>query len=98
MYAGVEHPSGTAVLILGILGFVTGITGLIAWIMGAKAMKEVKAGEAAGTVYSNRGQLQAGYICGIISTCIVGVGVLFYAVFVIIYIVFLGAVLAGSTY
>lgn len=50
-----EHPQGTAVLVLGILGFVScGLLGPIAWIMGNKALAEIDAHPG---YYSNRGNV-----------------------------------------
>jgi len=64
------HPNGTTIMVLGILSLVVcGILGPFAWSMGNKALKEI---DASGYVYENRGMVQAGRICGIISTCIMG--------------------------
>jgi len=61
-----EHPQGTTVLVLGILGLVVcQILGPFAWSMGNKALKEI---DASGVVYSNRGSIQAGRICGIVAS------------------------------
>ena len=59
-----EHPSATVILVLGILGFFTGVTGIIAWVMGNKAKKECDSGR-----YVMTGSLKAGRILGIITTC-----------------------------
>ncbi|CAN5789495.1 hypothetical protein BH23ACT2_BH23ACT2_06430 [soil metagenome] len=62
----VEHPQGTTILVLGILGLVIcQVLGPVAWVMGNSAMAEIDANPAA---YSNRGSIQAGRICGIIAT------------------------------
>lgn len=83
-----EHPQGTVILILGILGFVTGICGLIAWILGSKAQKEM---EASGATYSNAGNIKIGKILGIITTLLAA----FWIVLAII-ITIVGAAAAGS--
>jgi hypothetical protein len=59
------HPKGTTVLVLGILSiFCLGIVlGPIAIVMGGNALAEIDRNPAA---YSNRGQVNAGRICGII--------------------------------
>jgi hypothetical protein len=68
-----EHPQGTAVLILGVMSLVVcGLIGPVAWVMGHGALQEIDANPSA---YSNRGFVLAGYICGIIATCILIVGV-----------------------
>lgn len=65
-YPPVEHPKGTAILVLGILGLVVcGLTGPFAWVMGNRAIREM---DSTPYQYSNRGMIQAGRICGIISS------------------------------
>ena len=58
---------GTAVLVLGIVGFVCCICGIIAWAMGRIDLKEMDSGrmDPAG-----RGNTRAGKICGMISVII----------------------------
>ena len=69
------------ILIFGILGFVVCfIFGIVAWVMGGKALKEI---DAAPGRYSNRSTVNAGRICGIISTCLALVGIVIYAVLII---------------
>ena len=61
-----EHPMGTPVLIMGILGLVLfQLLGPVAWVMGNRALREI---DAAPARYSNRGSVVAGRICGIIAT------------------------------
>jgi hypothetical protein len=59
------HPRGTTVLVLGILSFFCFgvILGPIAAIMGKNALDEIDANPQA---YTNRSQVLAGMICGII--------------------------------
>jgi len=59
------HPRGTTVLVLGILSFFCFgiILGPIAAILGKNALDEIDANPQA---YTNRGQVLAGMICGII--------------------------------
>ncbi len=61
------HPRGVTVLVLGILSFfcLGIILGPIAIVMGTNALKEIDANPG---VYSNRGQVNAGRICGIVGT------------------------------
>ncbi|MBK7272243.1 MAG: DUF4190 domain-containing protein [Actinomycetales bacterium] len=71
-----EHPQGTLILILGILSIVfCGFTGPFAWVMGRKAMREI---DTSGQPYSNRSQVQAGMITGIIGSVILVLGVLYF--------------------
>lgn len=68
-----DHPSGTVVLVLGILGLlVCGPLGIVAWVMGNNALKEIDDSSA---VYTNRGTVQAGKILGIIATILMILGI-----------------------
>ena len=79
-----EHPQGTTVLILGILGFFVGVTAPFAWYIGSKALKEVR---ASGQHFSNEQSLNIGRILGIVVT-------LLYAVMIVLFIVFF-VIIAG---
>lgn len=82
-----EHPQGTTVLVLGILGLVVcQILGPFAWTMGNKALKEI---DASGVTFTNRSSIQAGRICGIIATVLLVVTVLFFF-FAFVVVAFLG--------
>lgn len=82
-----EHPKGTQILVFGILSLVCcGLLGPVAWIMGNGARKEM---DARPDVYwSNRGNITAGWVCGIIGSVFLLLGVL--------YLVIVFAVLAGT--
>lgn len=86
--AGIEHPQGTVVLVLGILGFFTWVTGIVAWVMGRKALREI---DSSGQTYTNRSTVQIGYILGIVTTIIGALSLLA----VIAYIIFVVVILAG---
>jgi hypothetical protein len=67
-YGGYEHPQGTTILVLGILSLVVcSLLGPFAWVMGNNALAEIDRNP---TAYTNRGSVQAGRICGIVSTCL----------------------------
>jgi len=68
------YPQGTTILVLGILSFFCfGIVlGTIAAIMGTKALREIDSDPS--TTYTNRGQVNAGRICGIIGAVISVIG------------------------
>ena len=85
-----EHPNGTLVLVLGILGLVgVSVLAPFAWYFGSKALREID--ETPG-VFSNRGIVVAGRILGIIGTILLGLALLF-----LIAVVFLVATgLAGA--
>ena len=69
-----KHPQATTALVLGIVGLVGGLlTGIgfvaspFAWVIGAKAVKEI---DASPQSYAGRDQAKAGQIMGIIGTVI----------------------------
>lgn len=69
---------GTTVLVLGILGIVLcPICGIIAWVMGNKDLAAMEAGHMDREGESNT---KAGKICGIIATILMIVGIVFYAI------------------
>ena len=69
------HPRGTLVLVLGIVGiFCFGIIlGPIAAIMGKNALEEIDANPGA---YTNRGQVLAGMVLGIVAIVLWVVGLI----------------------
>lgn len=80
-YQSREHPDGTSVLVLGILSLVVcGLLGPIAWSKGNSALKEME--RSTGVQWTNRGNITAGRVCGIISSVLLIVWVL--AILVII--------------
>lgn len=75
-----EHPDGTTILVLGILGLVVcGVLAPIAWSKGNRAKREIEA--QPGVQWSNAGSVSAGRICGIIGTVLLIVGVAFFVIF-----------------
>lgn len=67
--AQAEHPQGTTVLVLGILGLVCcSLLAPVAWYMGQKTLKEI---DASPTTYTNRQTVNIGRILGIIGTVLV---------------------------
>lgn len=70
----IEHPQGTTILVLGILGWVLcPICSIIAWVMGSGAKKQIRAG-----MYRESGSLTAGYILGMVGSILAILGGLFY--------------------
>lgn len=68
-----EHPQGTTILVFGILSLVVcSILGPFAWSMGNKALREMDS--TPGIVWTNRGNVTAGRICGIVSSVLMIVG------------------------
>jgi hypothetical protein len=67
-----EHPHGTIILVFGILGLVVcGLFGPVAWVMGSRAISEMDRQPT--MAWTNRGQVRAGQICGIISSCLLAI-------------------------
>jgi hypothetical protein len=82
-----EHPEGTTILVLGILSLVVcGILGPFAWSKGNAALREIDGNPG---MYTNRGSVSAGRICGIIASVLL----ILSAVFIVIAIL---AAVAGS--
>ena len=80
------QPNGTLILVLGILSIVIcGILGPVAWVMGNNGMTLINSG---GGDQAQRGNVNAGRICGIIGT-------VFWAIAIIANVVFGGAMLAA---
>lgn len=70
-----SHSNATVILVMGILGLVVcAPLGIVAWVMGGKALKEI---DASGQYYDNRGTVQAGRIIGIIATIFLILQILF---------------------
>ena len=71
-----DNSHATVALVLGVIGLCAGFLFLspVAWWLGAKALEEI---DAAPGVYNNRGMAQAGQICGLIGTVLLGLGLLF---------------------
>lgn len=68
-----EHPQGSTVLILGVLGLFVPVVAFIAWYQGSKLEKEIR---ASGVYYSNAGTIKVGRVLGMVGgiLTIVGVG------------------------
>ncbi len=85
-----EHPQGTTILVLGILGLVVcGLLGPVALIMGNGAIKEIDRNPA---MYTNRGAVQAGRIMGGIVTALMVLGIVAFIALMI-----LGVATSSST-
>lgn len=81
-----EHPQGTTILVLGIVGLFVTICAPIAWYMGSKAQKEIA---ASGIHYSNEQNINIGKILGMVLTILAIIGLVIGIVFIVV------AVIAG---
>ena len=83
MPATQEHPQGTTILVLGIVGIFFGICAPIAWYMGNKARKEI---QASGASYTNENNINIGRLLGMVFTIIYIISiVLMIVMFVVIF-------------
>ena len=69
-----NHPKAVTVLVLGILGLaMCQLFGVAAWIIGNGVLREI---DASGGAVGGRGLAQAGRICGIVATILLGLALL----------------------
>ncbi|MBZ5739601.1 hypothetical protein [Nocardioides mangrovi] len=86
-----DHPQATTVLVLGILGLVVcQVISPVAWVMGNRVLREI---DASGGQLGGRSNVNAGRICGIIGTILIGISLLVLVGFLGIFVV---AGVAGS--
>ena len=76
-----EHPQGTIIFVLGIVGIFVAVCAPIAWYMGNKTLREVT---ASGADYSNLSQIKTGRLLGKVFTIIYIVLIALYILFFII--------------
>jgi hypothetical protein len=81
---GGDHPQGTTILVLGIVGIFFTICAPIAWYLGSRALKEIK---ASGITYNNQQQIVIGRTLGIIFSILAIIGLVLAVFFVIIAVV-----------
>ncbi len=81
----------TTALVLGITGLVVcpGVLSVPAWIVGKQAVREIDASQGR---LGGRSQAQAGYILGIIGTCLAALGILALVGLLLFSVAFTGAV------
>lgn len=83
------HPQETTVLIVGILGLlICQIASPFAWSMGRKARREIK--ESNGQIRETT-PLTIGYVLGIVGTALLGLIVAFFALFLVLGLIFAGS-------
>jgi len=69
-----DHPQSVLVLVLGILGLVLcQLISPVAWVMGNRVVAEI---DASNGQVGGRGTANAGRICGIVGTILIGLGLL----------------------
>lgn len=88
-----DHPRATTVLVLGILSLaVCGLLGPFAWSMGSSALREI---DASYGQLTGRDMVNIGRILGMVSTILLGVGIVVFLVAFLVPLVI--AVGAGTT-
>ena len=81
-----DHPQSTTVLVLGIVSLVVcQILGPFAWVMGNRVVREIDSSRG---LMGGRSSANAGRICGIIATVLLGLSIL---LFVGIFVIAIGA-------
>ncbi len=86
------HPRSVPVLVMGILSIIAmPFLGPFAWVMGTKALREI---DASPGMYSDRGNLVAGRILGIIGTVMLIIGVIIGVVSMVAFV----ALMSATTY
>ncbi len=84
-----DHPQSTTVLVLGIVSLVVcSILGPFAWMMGNRVVREIDASRGQ---MGGRSSANAGRICGIIASVLLGLGLLAFVLF------FVFAIAAGTS-
>jgi hypothetical protein len=83
-----KHPHATSSMVMGIIALAGSVVCIlpillapVAWILGAKAVKEIDANPSA---YSGRGEASAGKIMGIIGTVFLILGLIALAIIIVI--------------
>jgi uncharacterized membrane protein YjgN (DUF898 family) len=81
----VEHPQGTLILVLGILGVcVAGICAPFAWYLGNKALRDIR---SSGMRYSNEQYVVVGRVLGMIMTILAIAAIAVFLVFAVVLLV-----------
>lgn len=84
-YVAAEHPQATTVLILGILGLIMcQVLSPFAWVMGNRVVREI---DASGGAIGGRSSANAGRICGIVGTVLIGLSLLLVAGLLVFFLV-----------
>ena len=76
-----EHPQGTTIFVLGIIGIFVAVCAPIAWYLGNKARREIA---ASGASYANDSQISTGRMLGKVFTIIYIVLIALYILFFVI--------------
>lgn len=76
-----DHPQGTTVFVLGIVGIFFGICAPIAWYLGNKTLKDIA---STGMQFTNESQIRTGRILGKVFTIIYAVMIVLYIAFIVI--------------
>ena len=88
-----EHPQGTTILVLGIVGLFVPIVSFVAWVMGNNVIKEIR---ASGQTYANEQNVNIGRILGIVFSIVQIVTYAGLIIFVLVVFVFAGMMAATS--
>lgn len=70
---GGDHPQAVPILVLGIAGFFVGVTAPVAWVLGNRALREIR---ESGVRARNEQLIVVGRILGIVATVLAVLGIL----------------------
>ncbi|MVU80173.1 DUF4190 domain-containing protein [Nocardia sp. ET3-3] len=77
-----DHPQAVTILILGILSLVLcSLVGPVAWVLGSRARKEIR---DSGGAIGGGGMVTAGWVCGIVSSCLMIGAIVFFVLLAVI--------------
>jgi hypothetical protein len=89
-----EHPKAITAMVVGILGLVMcQVASPFAWVIGKRAVAEI---DASGGRLGGRGQAQTGYVLGIVGTVLLGLGLVFLLIYLVIMVLLVGGMAATS--
>jgi hypothetical protein len=81
-----DHPDASTVLVLGVIGLVVcNVVAPFAWVRGRRVLREIDAAQGG---LGGRGSVQAGYVLGIVGTCLMGVVLLGGLLVLVVWLVF----------
>lgn len=91
--APLEHPRGTTVLVLGIVGIFVPIVSFVAWFMGNKVMNEIR---SSGQPHANEQNVNIGRILGIVFSIIQIISIVIGIIWIIFFVVVAASVGASG--
>jgi hypothetical protein len=89
-----DHPRATTSLVMGILGVVLcQVLAPFAWVMGKRTLDEIDASQGQ---LGGRGAAQAGFILGIVGSVLLGLSLIFLAIYAVLAVAVIGGGIATN--